>query len=1411
MTSPHSEQPPVWPASGAFGGPHREPGWPVRAMDVIGSGGPGPGSIGRVPVGNPEPDPVAAPSISAAASAAAAASSSSAASSPTGPGRAGGRDVPVLPPGWPMVSRDGADLLGGGDLGAGGQAVGAVGGVGGAGGSGPGRGTAAASGAGAVDPAIAAYALLDVLFARASVGLALLDRAGRFVRVNDSLARLDRRPAREHLGRTVSEVLGDTGQELDALVAGALRSGEAVIDLEVGVAGGAGAPTRTWSASWFPVSDPQLGPVGLAFVAVDVTGVRAAEHDRGQAEARYRAVAESGGGDVFHATAQSGLDVDLPAWRSVTGQHPGELAGTGWLAGVHPDDRDEVARRWQRALEQGAPFEAEFRLAPAPVRPDDSAAGGTGGTGGADGAASTGGPTPSAPAPTMLARVLPVALGESRPVEWLGLVRDLSATRAAEASRAEASQQAEAALGRAQTAESRADAAESRADAAEQRADTAEQRADTAEQRVDAAEQRASIAEEQATSSQEQVDEAQRQLETVRRQAQETAAQLAAAQEQAGSAVEQASSADQRVQEAQTRAQAADERAEAAVGRAEAADLRAEQSDERARTAESRAVAAERQAEQAADQTAAASQRVQTAEDQAAATQRLADEAARQVAATDDRLEAGSRFAVALAGADTVDEVVTAILDAGGQAVQAQARGVALIDADHDELRFLRPPGGGSRAWSWPDVALGAVHPIAEVVRGGRALFLSDQQELLERWPVSGLADSVAATGEQAWALLPLVPADGAPIGVVTFGFPTSRTFTPAERAYLNAVAAAAARAVGRAGAYDRLAVAAEAGRGALDVAQAEREARQSADDRLDLLTRATATVSAAGDARTVLRAFARLLAAEVAEVCAIHLVTADASPDTRGTGAAPVGGAACAESAATAPGDVPPRLVPLLVETGAGAGADAARAAWTAALAVASHPLGEVAATATARIVTHATDDWEPPADTARWLRQIDAHTTVALAVPGQAGTAAVITLTRTAAQPPHTDDDLVFLGELAARAGVALERLERDRAAIGGAARLRDTLRGGHPNAPAGLQVAARYLAGGGDGDAGGEWSDVIDLGAGRVALVIGEARGQGVAATATMGQLRAAARAGARLDLPPGEVLALLHAVVADAPDAQSATCLYAIAEVDTGVLTLASAGHPPPLVVAPDGLVSRLYMAVGGPLGAARAENGVSADPTEYTVRLGQGYLLALFTDGLVRAGGRDADAGVSDLAAVLARMGDGADIALAALVESACAGLGRGGQPAPDDPGVALLFARLAADPVAGPTLLDVNVDGPDGLRAVRAQARLTLEESRLDRELVDVVVLVLSELASNAVRHGRPPLSVRLRMLGSRAVVEVADGGGRLPRRRLAAVDDEAGRGLDLVSRLAVRHGVRPIADGKVVWAEIDLVDPAAG
>jgi PAS domain-containing protein/GAF domain-containing protein len=1495
MTSPYSEQPPVWPASSAFGGPHSDHVGPVRAMGVPGAGVPAGAAL--VPMTGPVRRGPSAPAAISGADV------TSAATTGPEPEHSAGQDAPVLPAGWPMVPR-------GEPLGSGAIDRDVIDGTGprrgggerptGPGQQGLGRGSAAASGATGVDPAAATYAMLDALFARAPVGLALLDRAGRFVRVNETLARLDRRPARDHLGRTVSEVLGDTGQELDTLLGRVLRTGEPVVDLEVGVAGAAGAPARTWLASWFPVSEPQLGPVGVAFVALDVTGMAAAERDRVRVEARYRALVDASGTDIFHAGADGGLDVDLPGWRAATGQRPADLTGSGWLAGVHPDDRDRVARLWHGVLERGAAFEAEFRLV-------ESAGSGTGSR-------------------TVAARVLPVPAagvgaggdalrgGDARPVEWLGIVRDLTGERATEAARAQAAgradaaeQQVRASEEQAQSATLRAEAAEKQVAAAERQAQDAEERREAAEAQARAALEQAQAAEQEARTAQEQARTAGEKADTIGRQAEaaqarasaaerlieaaeqrvsEAEARTQAAQARAGSATGDIEAAEARVRAAEQRADVADLRAQAAVDRAEAADRRAEDAVDRAEGAQRREQEARQQADESAERAAEATRRADAAVEQVAVAARQVEQAQALAQASDGRVEAGRRFAAALAAAGTVREVIAAVLDAGGQAVRAVARGVALVDADSDELRFARPAEGtgasGGRVASWPDVALGAVHPVAEVVRGGRALFLSDREELLTRWPVAGLADAVSAAGEQAWALLPLPGADGSLLGVVTFGFAAPRTFSPAERAHLTGLATAAARAIERATAHDRALADIADGEQTLAAAQAERAARERADARLELLARATATVTATEDPHEALRAYLNLLAGETADVCALHLVVAEptSTPGTgtpaadadsatdvgsateadveagvhvgdepgvqegvdaglgagerrdaeatsepqvgsdagSGTGgvarsgiaAEPVAGGArpAAGGAPTDGGDGSgaPQLAPF---ADAGTGTSAAPGAgWAAALTTPANPFRQVAAAGDGLILSHEAGGWDPPADVARWLRQIDAHTTAVLPVSGVGGVAAVLSLTIAGDRAPFDEQDLPFLTELAARAGTALARLDLDRSARGEAASLHETLLGARPAVPTGLQVSARYLPAGGAGAAGGQWYDVIDLGAGRVALVIGEARGGGMAATAAMAQLRAAARACAHLDLPPGDVLSLLGSVVADLPGRQGATCIYAIAELDTGVLTLASAGHPPPLVIAPDGLVSRLYMAVGAPLGVGGGEGAVTAGATEYTVRLGPGYLIALFTDGLVRAGGRDADAGASALAAALAHSGDGRAGSLDALVSAACAGLGRGGDPAPADDAVALLFARLPDESMAGPVLLDVAVEGAASLRAVRAQSRLVLENASLPGDVVDTVVLVLSELTSNAVRHGRSPLSVRLRRLGSRVVVEVADGGGRLPRRRSAAADDEAGRGLDLVDHRAARHGVRPVVDGKVVWAEVDLGVP---
>ena len=110
--------------------------------------------------------------------------------------------------------------------------------------------------------------------------------------------------------------------------------------------------------------------------------------------------------------------------------------------------------------------------------------------------------------------------------------------------------------------------------------------------------------------------------------------------------------------------------------------------------------------------------------------------------------------------------------------------------------------------------------------------------------------------------------------------------------------------------------------------------------------------------------------------------------------------------------------------------------------------------------------------------------------------------------------------------------------------------------------LQVATYYRAGVEGTQVGGDWYDVIELGAGRTALVMGDVMGRGVQAAAVMGQLRAAVRAYARLDLAPSDILEYLDGLVRDLGDDQIVTCLYAVYDPGERRLVYANAGHLPP---------------------------------------------------------------------------------------------------------------------------------------------------------------------------------------------------------------------------------------------------------
>ncbi len=353
--------------------------------------------------------------------------------------------------------------------------------------------------------------------------------------------------------------------------------------------------------------------------------------------------------------------------------------------------------------------------------------------------------------------------------------------------------------------------------------------------------------------------------------------------------------------------------------------------------------------------------------------------------------------------------------------------------------------------------------------------------------------------------------------------------------------------------------------------------------------------------------------------------------------------------------------------------------------------------------------------------------------------------------------------------------------------------------PSTPA-LTTAARYLPASST-EVGGDWYDIIPLSADRVALVIGDVMGHGLAEAATMGRLRTAVHTLADLDLPPDEILAHLNDLFTDLGDEFYATCLYAVYDSVTGDCSIARAGHPPPAVILPDGSVSFSHLVPDPPLGAA------TPPFTSLRIRLPEGSRLVLYTDGLVESASRDIDSGMAELAKILtgkpvwttATQGD-SQAQLEQLCDAITGALLPVEEPTADD--TALLVActhRLSPDAVASWEL----PDGPVAAGAARAHVREQLGAWALD-DLVMTAELLASELVGNVVRHAKGP--AQLRLLRSRTLVcEVSDGSAATPRIRRATDADEGGRGLQLVAALSQRWGTRYTSDGKCIWTELPL------
>jgi len=484
-----------------------------------------------------------------------------------------------------------------------------------------------------------------------------------------------------------------------------------------------------------------------------------------------------------------------------------------------------------------------------------------------------------------------------------------------------------------------------------------------------------------------------------------------------------------------------------------------------------------------------------------------------------------------------------------------------------------------------------------------------------------------------------------------------------------------------------------------------------------------------------------------------------------------------------------------------------------------------------------------------------LDAAAVIAVPLLGPRGIKGVLAVAAAGPDGTFDEEDVELVEEVAARAGFALENAALYESMRSLALALQHSLLPAHLPTVDGVAVQVGYNPGD-ESDVGGDLYDVMELSSGRIGIAIGDVQGRGAHAAAVMGQLRAALRAYAVLDLEPAQVLTHLDDLVQGLNEALLVTCVYAIYDPFTRECVLANAGHPPPLLAGAHGC-HPMEVPPDVPLGVG----GVAF--TDHAFTVAPGDTIVMYTDGVVERRGQSVDQGVRALCDALEAMGPGASpAALCRATLRASSG------PLDDDRAVLAMRTDLNPLPL---WRIDLPAD-PASPSSARAHARAVLRQWSADG-LAETVELLVSELVTNAVRHASGPgptprgpvfdadsdfdgklledeelaggegeldlaalerallgdtapdglldnavldgavaalrtdrrIEVVMRRGRSSLWVEVHDQDVRTPRVRTASANDEGGRGLFLVDQFSRRWGVRATPVGKAVWFQLPL------
>jgi PAS domain S-box-containing protein len=204
---------------------------------------------------------------------------------------------------------------------------------------------------------------IETVYRSAPIGLAVLDRDLRYIRVNERLAEINGCSPAEHIGKTVREIVPDLADTVEPLFRRLFETGEPLVNLEIqGETAAQPGVKRTWLENWYPLHDCAGQIVGINSTIEEITERKRTEQALRESERLFREMAEAIPDIVFTTQPDGSYEFINSRFYELTGTPPGTALADRWVTLIHPDDVERIKSTWDEAVATGTPGECHLRI-----------------------------------------------------------------------------------------------------------------------------------------------------------------------------------------------------------------------------------------------------------------------------------------------------------------------------------------------------------------------------------------------------------------------------------------------------------------------------------------------------------------------------------------------------------------------------------------------------------------------------------------------------------------------------------------------------------------------------------------------------------------------------------------------------------------------------------------------------------------------------------------------------------------------------------------------------------------------------------------------------------------------------------------------------------------------------------------